>query len=153
MIATYGDYFYLHATRFIHLARSVKHLPGAAAARSGHLLLSLSEANRHVACTGSIPTSKEENHMALKPSTREHFDELLSLPHEDIAPVERAAWYAAEDDQVLAEIDFDPITERWVGVVYARSPAGWREVDGNGEGYFDLDDAERAVAAVAATLC
>ena len=90
--------------------------------------------------------------MPLKPSTREHFDEILALPHEQAAPVERAAWYATEDDQLLAEIGFDPITERWVGVVYSRSPDGWREVDGHGEGYFDLDDAERAVIAVAAAF-
>ncbi len=90
--------------------------------------------------------------MILKPTTREHFDEVVSLPHERSAPVEPAAWYATDDDQVVAELGFDPTTDRWLGVVYSRSPDGWREVDREGTGYFDLDDAERAVLATAASL-
>ena len=90
--------------------------------------------------------------MSLKPTTREHFDEVLSLPHERSAPAEQTAWYATNDDELLAEVGFDPATERWLGVVYSRSPDGWREVDREGSGYFDLDDAERALVATAASL-
>ncbi|WP_428308474.1 hypothetical protein [Lacipirellula sp.] len=90
--------------------------------------------------------------MSLKPTTREHFDEVLSLPHDRSAPAEPTAWYATDDGHVIAEVGFDPVSERWLGVVYAQSPEGWREVDRHGEGYFDLDDAERAIVASAATL-
>lgn len=90
--------------------------------------------------------------MFLKPTTREHFDAALSLPHERKSPTEEAAWYATEGDRILAEIDFDPTSERWHCVVYTLSPVGWQEVDRNGAGYFDLDDAERALLNVAAAL-
>lgn len=90
--------------------------------------------------------------MALKPTTRKHFDDVLSLPHERLIPLEQTAWYATDDDRLVAEVAFDSTTQRWLGVVYARSPAGWREVDRHGEGFFDLDDAERALVATAASL-
>ena len=90
--------------------------------------------------------------MSLKPTTREHFDEILSLPHERSAPVEPTAWYATDDEQLVAEVGFDPVTDRWLGVVYLRSPDGWQELDRRGAGYFDLDDAERALAMTVASL-
>lgn len=90
--------------------------------------------------------------MSLKPTTREHFNDALSLPHEQKTATEQAVWYATEDDQLLAEIDFDPTSERWYGVVYARLPDGWQELDRHGDGYFDLDDAERALWSAAAAL-
>ena len=90
--------------------------------------------------------------MPLKPITREHFNDALSLPQQRKRATEQAAWYATEDDQLVAEIDFDPTSERWYGVVYARSPDGWQELDRHGDGYFDLDDAERALLGAAAAL-
>jgi hypothetical protein len=78
--------------------------------------------------------------VSLKATTREHFDQVLSLPHERTPPVEPTAWYATDDNNVVAEVGYDPLTERWLGVVYGRSPDGWHEVDHGGDGYFDLDD-------------
>lgn len=90
--------------------------------------------------------------MSLKSTTREHFDEVLALPHERTPPVERTAWYATDDDHHVAEVGFDPVSERWLGVVYGRAPDGWQEVDRKGDGYFDLEDAERAIVATVASL-
>lgn len=90
--------------------------------------------------------------MAVKPTSRKHFNEVLSLPHDRLAPTEPTAWYATDDDDVVAEVCFDPATERWLGVVYARQPDGWAEVDQSGDGFFDLDDAERYVVSAVAEL-
>lgn len=51
--------------------------------------------------------------MSLKPTTREHFNDALSLPQQRKAAIEQSAWYATEDDQLLAEVEFDPTSERW----------------------------------------
>lgn len=90
--------------------------------------------------------------MALKPTSREYFDEALSLPHDRLQPTEPTAWYATDEGDIVAEVGFDPATERWLGVVYARQPDGWLEVDRSGEGFFDLDDAERYLISATAEL-
>lgn len=90
--------------------------------------------------------------MPLKATSREHFDEVLCLPHERLAPTEPTAWYATDDDKIVAEVGFDPTRERWLGVVYASQPDGWAEVDQFGDGFFDLDDAERYLVSAIAEL-
>lgn len=90
--------------------------------------------------------------MSLKPTSRKHFEDILALPHETGVPGLDISWYATDDDQIVGEIVFDEETQRWFGVVYARRPDGWAEVDRSGRGFYDLDDAERAIARAAAEL-
>jgi hypothetical protein len=101
--------------------------------------------DHHPFSAGGLP-------MALRPVTREHFENVLSLPHERKSPGEAVSWYASEDDLIAGEIAYDPATERWYGVVYAQHPDGWAEVDRSGDGFFDLDDAERALLSAAASM-
>jgi hypothetical protein len=90
--------------------------------------------------------------MSLKPISRKHFEEVLSLPHEADVPGLGISWYATDDDQIVGEIVFDAETQRWFGVVYAQWPDGWAEVDRSGRGFYDLDDAERSLISAAAEL-
>ena len=90
--------------------------------------------------------------MSLKPTSRKHFEQVLSLPHEADVPGLGISWYATDDDQIVGEIVFDIETQRWFGVVYAQWPDGWAEVDRSGRGFYYLDDAERSMVCVAAEL-
>lgn len=90
--------------------------------------------------------------MPLQPTSRQHFEDVLALPHEADVPGLGIHWYATPDDQVVGELVFDDESQRWFGVVYAQWPDGWAEVDRSGRGFYDLDDAERSMMRVAAEL-